>query len=250
MAHYDEKPGFRNITEVRNFLYGTNNRKHSKVYLRIKEQDGHYYLTIWTDNNYTADEVTGGEAFLKEINGFKERYQLKMNKVEPDAETSQKIIAIALPEMVKADENFDVKEVFATIDQWVKEFTEYWGYECIACEHPDKDFDTELKEFAEKKLAEFTGSKPTKQMSESNEFLMEAVQDITVVAVDIVSEATEEEGYDSRELFSECRLWGEEFEKMWNGYVEAGVEDDHDYMLEVEEFAEKKAKEYLKNIEL
>lgn len=161
MAHYEEKPGFRNITEVRNFLYGTNNRKHSKVYLRIKEQDGHYYLTIWTDNNFTADEVTGGEAFLKEINGFKERYQLKMNKVE------------------------------------------------------------------------------------KNEFLMETVQDITTIAVDIVSKATEDEGYDSRDLFSECRRWAEEFEKIWDSYVKAGEEDDHDYMLEVEEFAERKAKKYL-----
>ena len=243
MAHYDEKPGFRNITEVRNFLYGTNNRKHSKVYLRIKEQDGHYFLTIWTDNNFTADEVTGGEAFLKEINGFKERYQLKMNKVEPDLDIYQKIVALALPKIAEANKDFNVKEVFAMLDKWVKEFTEYWGYECIACEHPDKDFDTELKEFVEKKLN--TLSLPTKQMPEKDEFLIEAIQDITTVAVDMVSKETEDEGYDSRELFSECRRWGEEFEKMWNGYVEAGEEDDHDYMLEVEEFAEKKAKEYL-----
>ena len=54
----------------------------------------------------------------------------------------------------------------------------------------------------------------------------------------------QEDGYDSRELFSECRRWATEFEKMWNTYVEQGVEDDHDYMLEVEEFAEKKVNEY------
>lgn len=82
--------------------------------------------------------------------------------------------------------------------------------------------------------------------TEKNVFLMETLQDITVIAVDIVSEATEEEGYDSRELFSECRHWAEEFEEMWDGYVKAGTEDDHDYLLEVEEFAEKKAKHYLK----
>lgn len=245
MANYEEKPGFKNITEVRNFLYGLNNRKHSKVYVQIDQHDGHNWLNIWCDNNYTPDEINGDQAYLDSINGFKKHYQMKMNKVEPDAEIYQKIVAIALPEMVKADENTNVKEVFATLDKWVKEFTEYWGYECIACEHPDKDFDTELKEFAEKKLAEFTGSKPTKQMSESNEFLMETVQDITATAVQMVSKLAN--GYDSRELFSECRLWGEEFEKMWNGYVEAGVEDDHDYMLEVEEFAEKKVNEYIES---
>lgn len=164
MAKYEEKEGFRNITEVRNFLYGTNNRKNSKVYLRVKEQDGHYYLTIWLDNKLTLDEVVGDQAYLDSINGFKEHYQFKMNKVE------------------------------------------------------------------------------------LNEFLMETVQDITATAVQMVSKL--QDGYDSRELFSECRRWAEEFEKMWNSYVKDGVEDDHDYMLEVEEFAEKKAKEYLKNIEL
>ena len=159
MAKYEEKEGFRNITEVRNFLYGTNNRKNSKVYLRVKEQDGHYYLTIWLDNKLTLDEVCGDQAYLDSINGFKEHYQFKMNKVEP------------------------------------------------------------------------------------NEFLMETVQDITATAVQMVSKL--QDGYDSRELFSECRRWAEEFEKMWDGYVKDGVEDDHDYMLEVEEFAEKKVNEYI-----
>ena len=76
-------------------------------------------------------------------------------------------------------------------------------------------------------------------------FFIEAVQDITAVAVYMCSKLVD--GYDSRELFSECRCWAEEFETMWNGYVEQGVEDEHDYMLEVEEFAEKKVADYLKN---
>ncbi len=160
-TNWQPKDGFRNITEVRNFLYGTNNRKNSKVYLRVKEQDGHYYLSIWLDNNLTLEEVCGDQNYLDGINGFREFYQLKMNKVEP------------------------------------------------------------------------------------NDFLMETVQDITATAVSMVSKL--QDGYDSRELFSECRRWGEEFEKMWNGYVEQGVEDEHDYMLEVEEFAEQKVNEYLEN---
>ena len=159
MAKYEEKEGFRNITEVRNFLYGLNNRKHSKVYVQIDQHDGHNWLNIWCDNNYTPDEINGDQAYLESINGFKKHYQMKMNKVE------------------------------------------------------------------------------------QNEFLMETVQDITATAVQMVSKL--QDGYDSRELFSECRRWAEEFEKMWDGYVKDGVEDDHDYMLEVEEFAEKKVNEYI-----
>ena len=78
---------------------------------------------------------------------------------------------------------------------------------------------------------------------EQNEFLMETVQDITIVGWDMVKD--DPNGTDSREVFSVCRSWAEEFEKYWDSLVEQGVEDDHDYMLEVEEFAEKKANEYL-----
>jgi len=159
MAHYEEKEGFKNITEVRNFLYGTNNRKNSKVYLNVEQQDGYNYLCIWLDNKLDPDQIVGDKAYLDSINGFKKHYQLRMNKVE------------------------------------------------------------------------------------ENTFLMETLQDITVVAWDSVSKL--QDGFDSRELFTECRLWAEEFEKIWNGYVKDGVEDDHDYMLEVEEFAEKKVTEYI-----
>ena len=161
MANNNEKPGFRKITEVRNFLSGVNDRKNSKVYVRVEQINGFNYLCIWLDNNLDLDQIVGDQAYLDSINGFKKHYQLKMNEVE------------------------------------------------------------------------------------QNEFLMETVQDITATAVQMVSKATEDEGYDSRDLFSECRRWAEQFEKMWNEYVEQGVEDDHDYMLEVEEFAERKVKKYL-----
>lgn len=164
---YDNKKnGFATITEVRNFLYGHNNTKHSKVYVRIEQVDGYNALCIYLDNNYKQEDVTP-VTDLNEINGFKKFYQLKVNKFEP--------VPVAEPEY--------------------------------------------------------------------NEFLMETVQDITAVAVQIASE--QKDGYDSRELFSECRRWADEFEQMWNTYVEQGVEDEHDYMLEVEEFAEKKVNEYL-----
>lgn len=159
MANFENKEGFKNITEVRNFLYGTNNRKNSKVYLNIEQIKGYNYLCIWLDNKLTLDEVCGNKEYLDSINGFKKHYQLRMNKVEEDT------------------------------------------------------------------------------------FLMETVQDITTIVWDAVKDNPE--GTDSRMVFSECRRWGEEFEKMWDGYVKAGEEDNHDYMLEVEEFAEKKVNEYL-----
>jgi hypothetical protein len=154
MANFEVKEGFKNITEVRNFLYGTNNRKNSKVYLNIEQIDGYNYLCIWLDNKLTLDEVCGDKKYLDAINGFKKHYQLRMNKVEEDT------------------------------------------------------------------------------------FLMETVQDITTIVWDAVKDNPE--GTDSRMVFSECRRWAQEFEKIWQGYVEQGVEDDHDYMLEVEEFTEKK----------
>ena len=96
-------------------------------------------------------------------------------------------------------------------------------------------------------LEQFNGFKKRFQKQfnkvEANDFLMETIQDITTVAWDIVKDNPN--GTDSREIFSECRLWAEEFEKYWTSLIEQGVEDDHDYMLEVEEFAEKKAQEYM-----
>lgn len=159
MAKFENKEGFKNITEVRNFLSGLNNRKNSKVYVNVEQHDGHNYLCVWLDNNLDQDQIVGDKAYLDSINGFKKHYQLRMNKVEEDT------------------------------------------------------------------------------------FLMETVQDITTVVWDMVKDNPD--GTDSREVFSLCRSWAEEFEKYWNSLVEQGVEDDHDYMLEVEEFAEKKANEYL-----
>lgn len=92
-----------------------------------------------------------------------------------------------------------------------------------------------------------TESKAEPAPEEQDEFLAETIQDVTVTVWDEVRKSPkwETEGADSREVFSLCRNWAEEFEKYWNDLVAKGVEDEHDYMLEVEEFAVKKAKEYL-----
>lgn len=158
MAKFENEEDFKNITEVRNFIYGLTNHKNSKVYVRVEQINGYNNLCIYMDNNYSPEEVTS-VTDLEQLNGFKKCFQLCVNKVEEDT------------------------------------------------------------------------------------FLMETVQDITTVVWDMVKDNPD--GTDSREVFSLCRRWAEEFEEIWSGYVKDGVEDDHDYMLEVEEFAEKKANEYL-----
>lgn len=76
-----------------------------------------------------------------------------------------------------------------------------------------------------------------------NELLIETIQDITTIVWEMVKDLPN--GADSREVFSMCRSWAEEFERYWDSLIAQGVEDDHDYMLDVEEFAEKKAEQYI-----
>lgn len=159
MAHYEEKEGFKNITEVRNFLYGTNNRKHSKVYLNVEQHDGHNYLCIWLDNNYTLNEITGDKDYLNKINGFKKHYELRMNKVDYEdvsyTETVQDITVIAWDSVSKLQDGFDSRDLLTACREWAKEFEAYWLSEQIACEHPERDYMTEVEIFAEKKVTEY-----------------------------------------------------------------------------------------------
>ena len=161
MAHYEEKEGFKNITEVRNFLYGTNNRKHSKVYLKVEQHDGHNYLCIWLDNNYTLDEITGDKDYLNKINGFKKHYELKMNKVDYEdvsyTETVQDITSMAWPEISKfhEEDGCDSRSIFSMFRDWAREFEEYFNSEQIVCEHPERNYYDEVEIFTEKKVAEY-----------------------------------------------------------------------------------------------
>ena len=158
MAHYEEKEGFKNITEVRNFLYGTNNRKHSKVYLNVEQHDGHNYLCIWLDNNYTLDEINGDEKYLKAINGFKKHYELKMNKVDYEdvsyTETVQDITTIAWPEIMAFHEKdgCDSRDFFSMFRDWAREFEQYWNSDQNDCE---RDYYEEVENFTDKKVAEY-----------------------------------------------------------------------------------------------
>jgi hypothetical protein len=156
MVKFENKEGFKNITEVRNFLHGLNNRKYSKVYVNVKVVDGISYLCVWLDNNLTSKEINGDEAYLKSINGFKEHYQLKMNKVscedESYTEAVQDITTIAWPEIsaFHEEEGCDSREIFVMFRGWAKEFERLW-----AEMEEDKDYYEEVEKFTEKKVAEY-----------------------------------------------------------------------------------------------
>lgn len=80
---------------------------------------------------------------------------------------------------------------------------------------------------------------------EKNTYI-EAVQDITLAAIFCIEKEIDDGLADGREFLSECRRWAEEFEKEW---AEAQAGDlPVDYMVMVEDFAEKKAKEYAKSL--
>lgn len=72
---YANKEGFTSINLIRDFLYGLKNTKNSKVFLRIEQKNGYNYLCVYLDNNYEDER---GELF----NGFRQWFQLEMNKVE------------------------------------------------------------------------------------------------------------------------------------------------------------------------
>lgn len=158
MANYEKKEGFKNITEVRNFLYGTNNRKHSKAYLNVEQHDGHNYLCIWLDNNYTLDEINGDEKSLKAINGFKKHYELKLNKVDYEdvsyTETVQDITAIAWPEIMAFHEKdgCDSREIFSMFRDWGKEFE---GWFISMSEILELDYMEEIEKFTDRKIKEY-----------------------------------------------------------------------------------------------
>lgn len=82
-----------------------------------------------------------------------------------------------------------------------------------------------------------------------NVFLMEIVQDITSIAWPEIAEFHRIEGCNSREIFAMLREWAKEFERTWNGYIALGVEDEHDYMLEVDDFASRKTFDYITKYE-
>ena len=156
MAKFENKEGFKNITEVRNFLSGLNNRKNSKVYVNVEQRDGYNYICIWLDNNFTKEDINGSEEYLKAINGFKKHYALRMNKVNYEdtsyTEAVQDITTIAWPEIMAfhEKEGCDSREIFAMFREWAREFEKFWFNS-----PEDLDYYEEVEKFTEKKVAEY-----------------------------------------------------------------------------------------------
>ena len=156
MVKFENKDGFKNITEVRNFLSGLNNRKNSKVYVNIEQHEGYNYLCVWLDNNLTSKEINGDEAYLKAINGFKKHYELRMNKVDYEdiayTEAVQDITTIAWPEITAFHEKdgCDSREIFYMFREWAREFEKFWFDS-----HEDLDYYEEVEKFTAKKVTEY-----------------------------------------------------------------------------------------------
>lgn len=72
------------------------------------------------------------------------------------------------------------------------------------------------------------------------ELLQETIQEITLAAWPIIYGESNPFDLDSRTVLSLIRDWAREFEKQWN---EQPDDPDRDYLIAVQQFAEKKAKE-------
>ena len=77
--------------------------------------------------------------------------------------------------------------------------------------------------------------------------LCETIQEVTLVAWPIIYGPHNEYDQDSREVLETIRRWGWEFENWWLGHTDEWI-DNYDYIEEVEKFADRKCKEYLKEI--
>ena len=60
------------LSSVENFLYGLKDTENSKVYLKVEEKNGLYYLCVYLDNKYPNNP---------ELNGCKLHYRMEMNKI-------------------------------------------------------------------------------------------------------------------------------------------------------------------------
>lgn len=83
-------------------------------------------------------------------------------------------------------------------------------------------------------------------LSTKMHLLCETIQEITLVTWPVIW-ADNKYDQDSRVVLETIREWGWAFESWWLGHTEEWL-DDHDYIEEVEKFAERKCKEYLEEI--
>ena len=89
--------------------------------------------------------------------------------------------------------------------------------------------------------------KPVKRLDRDEALICESIQNITLVAWPMIYGKNNPHDLNSAEVLETFRSWGEEFESWWINHPEEWI-CDHDYVEEVELFAEKKAKEYLSEL--
>lgn len=99
-------------------------------------------------------------------------------------------------------------------------------------------------DFDENELEE---EKPVKRLDHDSALICESIQEVTLVAWPMIYGKNNDNDLDSREVLDLFRTWGEEFESWWINHDEEWI-CSHDYIAEVEHFAEQKAAAYLESL--
>lgn len=89
--------------------------------------------------------------------------------------------------------------------------------------------------------------KPVKRLDRDSALICESIQEVTLVAWPMIYGENNDNDLDSREVLDLFRTWGEEFESWWINHDEEWI-CSHDYISEVEHFAEQKAAAYLESL--
>ena len=85
-------------------------------------------------------------------------------------------------------------------------------------------------------------------MDRQSHLICENAQWITLYAWPIIYGKDNQYDIDSRDVMAEFRSWAEEFEAWWQSHDE-DWQECADYPTEIDNFAEKKVQEYIKQIE-
>lgn len=104
-------------------------------------------------------------------------------------------------------------------------------------------FDDVALEFG--KVVKYTP--PVKKLDSESNLICESIQNITIVAWPMIYGEDNPHDLNSMELLELFRTWGEQFEAWWINHTDEWVAE-HDYIIEVENFAQKKADEYLESL--
>ena len=78
-------------------------------------------------------------------------------------------------------------------------------------------------------------------------FICETAQYMTLDAWPIIYGEDNKYDQDSRNVMETIREWAEEFENWWQSHDEDWM-DANDYLIELDNFTEKKAQEYISNL--